>query len=89
LLLEGVHLDLVDCGRNLVERHDIHQAVRMEVADADGAHFPGTVGVFHCAPGTMDVAERLVDQVEVQIVELQPMQRLLDGLLRALVAGVL
>jgi hypothetical protein len=89
LLQEGVDLHLVDRRRHLVEHHDVHQAVRVEVADADGAQLARLVGLFHRAPGSMHVAVRLVDQVQVQVVQLQAAQRLVDGLACALVAGVL
>jgi hypothetical protein len=62
-------------GGTVVEHHDVHQAVRVEVADTDGAQLAGLVGPFHGAPGTMHVAVRLVDQVQVQVVQLQAAQR--------------
>ena len=37
----------------------------------------------------MHVAERLVNQIQVEVFELQAAQRFVNGLLRALVAGVL
>jgi hypothetical protein len=89
LLMKGVYLHLVNRRRHVVEHLDVHQAVRLEVADADGAQLAGLVGRFHRTPGAVHVAIGLVDQEQVQMVELQAAQRLVDGLADALEAGVL
>jgi hypothetical protein len=47
------------------------------------------MGVLHGAPRAMDIPERLVNQVQIQIVQLQPLQRLIDGLLCSIETGVL
>ena len=77
LLVERVHFDLVDGGRDVVEGDDVHQAVVLEIAHAYGA------------PGAVHVAEWLVDEEQVQIIERQAPQRLRDGLACALVARIL
>jgi hypothetical protein len=86
---EGIDLDLVDRRLDLVEGHDVHQAVGLEVAEADSAQLAVAVSLFHRAPGAVHVAEGLVDQVEVEVVQLQALQRLVDRLLGAFVARVL
>jgi hypothetical protein len=60
-----------------------------EIADADGAQTAGAVGILHGAPRAVYVTVRLVNQVQVEIVELQAAQRLLDCPACSLVAGVL
>jgi hypothetical protein len=84
-----VDLDLIDRWRHLVVQHEIEQPVRIEIADADGAYAPGLVQFLHRAPGTVDVAIRLVDQPEIEIVELQLVERALERRLGAFVAGIL
>ena len=87
--MEGIDLDLVDGRGNFVERDQVHQPVRREIGDADSAQLAGLVRVLHRAPGTVDVAEGLVDQVQVEVIHLQALQRLVDCLRRLVVAGVL
>jgi hypothetical protein len=53
------------------------------------SHLARYVGLLHSTPGAMYVTEGLVNQVKVQVVELQPLQRSVDGLLRAFVPCVL
>jgi len=73
-----IDFDLVDRRRNLIECHQIEQTVGVEIADADCAQLAATVSLLHRAPRTVHIAERLVDQVQIEIVELQPLQRLVD-----------
>jgi hypothetical protein len=47
----------------------IDQAVRVEVADTDGTDQSVAVQLLHDSPGTVVVAERLVDQVQVEVVQ--------------------
>ncbi len=89
LLMKGVDLDLVDRRSDLVVEHEVHDAVRIEVADAEGTDAAGAVQLLHRPPGAVDVSVGLVDQVEVQIVELQLVHRALERGLCALIAGVL
>ena len=89
LLLERVHLHLVHSRRDVVEGLDVHQPIRMKVADPNGAQLACAVRVFHGAPGAVDISKGLVNQVQVQVVQLQACQRLVDGLLGALVTRVL
>ena len=87
--MEGVYLDLVHRGRDLVVQHEVHDAVGIEVADADRADFPCPVQFLHGPPGAVNVAIGLVDQVEVEIVELKLVQRTLERCLSAIVTRVL
>ena len=74
LLVEGVNFNLVYCGDNAVEGDKVGQSVRMEVTDANGANFACLLQFFHGTPGTMDITVRLVNQVQVNVVKLQPVQ---------------
>src|SRR5690606_2144170 len=69
--------------------NEVHQTIRHEVADPDGLDFAFTVQLFHRAPGAVVIAEWLVDQVEVEIVELQLLQGLCKGKLGTLAASIL
>jgi hypothetical protein len=51
-------------------------------------HFPGAVSLLHRAT-SLDVTVRLVNQVQVEIVELQATQGIVDRLACALVTSVL
>ena len=50
---------------------------------------PSAVQLLHRSPRAVDVAVGLVDQVQVEVVESQPLQRPLERCLGALVAGIL
>lgn len=50
LLMEGIDLDLIDRRLDLVKGHDVHQPIRLEVAEADGAQLGRFIGLFHGAP---------------------------------------
>ena len=63
--------------------------IGVEVSCAYGADNALLVELLHGAPRAEDVAERLMDQVEVEIIELQAFERLGESPLRALVPGVL
>ncbi len=78
LLVERVGFDLVDRRGDVVVDDQVHHAVGVEVADADGADPALPVERLHVPPGAVDVAVRLVDQVEVQVVQSQPLQRPLE-----------
>jgi len=80
LLLEGVHFDLVDRGRDLVMDHQVHEAVGLKVGDADGPDFALLIQLFHGAPFAINIAEGLMDEVEVEVIELQPFQGIFEGL---------
>ncbi len=71
--------------RRPIVGEDVHQAVRLKIADADVTQLSGAMSVLHGAPGPVDVAKGLMDQVQVDVVELQPPQRFVDGQLGALV----
>lgn len=84
-----MRLDLIDGGEHLVMKDQVHQPVRLEIAHPDGPDGPFAVKLLHRPPRTVDVAERLMDQVEVEIIELQAFERLGESPLRALVPGIL
>ena len=71
-----MRLDLIDGGDHLVMKDQVHQPVRLEIAHPDGPDGPFAVKLLHRPPRTVDVAERLMDQVEVEIIELQAFERL-------------
>ncbi|MOA21004.1 hypothetical protein D3C78_1414800 [compost metagenome] len=89
LVMERVDFDLIDGGNDLVVKHEIQQAVGIEVADADRADATGLIQLFHRTPSAIDITKRLVDEPEVQIVELQLVQGTFESGLRALVCRVL
>ena len=75
LLMERVGLHLVDHRRDLIERGKIRQTHRVNVAHADGAHLAFLVQLLQCAPGTVHIGERLMEQHQIQIIQSQPPQR--------------
>ena len=62
--------------------------VGVEIRDADGAEFSFLIRLFQCAVCTVSVAERLVQEHQVDIVRLQFTQALVDGSLCLFVAVV-
>ena len=67
LLMERMRLDLVHRRHNLVMNDEIHDPIRWEVADADGADHAFLNQLLHCPPRAVDIAIRLVNEVEIEI----------------------
>jgi hypothetical protein len=86
-LEERMGLDLVDRRGDLVVLDEVDEPVGVEVGDADCLDQAVAVEVLHGAPGAVAVAERLVDQVQVEMVQAQPPQRPIEGALDGLLAG--
>ena len=74
LLVEGVNFNLVHRRGHVVKGDKVGQSVWMEVADANGANFACLLQFFHGTPGSMDIAVRLMNQVQVNVIQLQPIQ---------------
>ena len=68
LLAENVHFQLIDGRFDENVLRQVDKPVGAEVAHADGADLPGREGRFHRAVRTVIVAERLVDQQQVDII---------------------
>ena len=79
LLAEHVRLQLVH-GRLYfgVFRH-IHEAVGIEVREADGTYLSVPHGFLHSPPRARIVAERLVDKQQVDVVGAQLAERFIDA----------
>jgi hypothetical protein len=73
-LEERMGLDLVDRRGDLVVVDQVDQPVGVEVRHPDRLDQTLTVEVLHRPPGAVDVAEGLVDQVQVEVVQAQPLQ---------------
>src|SRR6185369_9713073 len=89
LLTERMRFYLVDCRCHLVVNDEIHDPVRLEIADADRTDFAFPTQLFHGPPGTVDIAVRLMDQIQIQIIQLQPGQRFIERLPGSFVARIL
>ena len=74
LLVEGVNFNLVHRRGHVVKGDKVGQSVWMEVADANGANFACLLQFFHGTPGSMDIAVRLMNQIKVNVIKLQPIQ---------------
>ncbi len=88
-LEERVRLDLVDRRSHLVVLDEIDEAVGVEVRDTDRPREAVGVDLLNRSPEAVIVAERLVDQVEVDVVETEALEGRLKGGLRVGLAGVL
>ena len=86
LLVQGVGFHLVYHGANLHELAQVHQTVGEEVGDPNGPDLPSLVGLFHGPPGAIVVVEGLVDEQQVNVVGVQPLQCLFHSI-RLLVEG--
>jgi hypothetical protein len=84
-----VALDLVDGGCDLVVFDQVDEPVAIEVCDTDRADQTFALQVLHRAPRAVVVAERLVDQIQVDVVEAEPLQRSLEAAPCLHLAGVL
>ena len=89
LLEEGMDLDLVDGGDDVHRLAEVEQAGGVEVADADGPHLAGAAGFLHGAVSAHIVARRLMDQVEVKVVEAEVLQGAVQRRFGGLITGVL
>ncbi|CAI2540320.1 Uncharacterised protein [Serratia ficaria] len=89
LLVEGVNFNLVYRRDHFIECDKVSQSVRMEIADANGANFACLLQFFHCTPCPMDIAVRLVNQVQVNVIKLQPIQGAFELCFSAFVIGIL
>lgn len=88
LRVERVRLDLIHRGHHCGIRDEVHHAVRREIADADRLCTPFPVEVLHRPPRAVHVSDRLVDQIEVDVVDLETPQRTLERLDGAFAPGV-
>ena len=88
-LEEGMRLDLVDRRRDLVVLTQIDEPVGIEVRDTDGACEPLLVQLLHRPPRAVVVAERLVDQIQVEVVNPELLKRSLERTSRLLLALML
>ena len=88
-LEERVRLDLVDRRGHVVVLDEIDEPVGVEVGDTDRPGEAVGVELLHRPPEAVVVAERLVDQVEVDVVEAEPLEGPLEGGLGVGLAGVL
>ena len=86
---EGMQLHLVDHRGDPGIQAQVGQPVRVEVAHADGPDLSSLVQLLHGPPGSVVVVHRLVDQVQVQIVQAQLLHRSLEGSPSALIPGIL
>lgn len=78
LLVEHVGLDLIDHRSDLHVCSEVYEMVGVEVADADGADFTLAVGIFESAVCAIAVAERLMEQHEVDIIRAQAAEAFVD-----------
>ena len=79
---------LIDRRNDFHVAGDVDEMVGIEIRDADGAEFPFLVRFFQCAVCAITVAERLVQEHQVDVVRLQLTQALVDGSLCLFVAVV-
>ena len=89
LLVEGVYFNLVYRRGHFVEGDKVGQSVRMEIAYANGANFACLLQFFHSTPCPMDITVRLVNQIEVDVIKLQPVQGAFELCFSAFVIGIL
>ena len=68
--------------------HQVHDAVGVEIADPNGPHAALRVKLLHRAPGAINITVGLMDQVEVEVIQLEPAEGVLEGGFRRFVASV-
>jgi hypothetical protein len=88
-LEERMRLDLVDRRRDVVVLDEVDEPVGVEVGDPDGVDQAIAVEVLHRPPGAVVVADGLVDEVHVEVVQAKALQGLLEFALGGVLAGVL
>ena len=75
-------------GSLLAELRQIHKAVRIKIAYADGTDLSGPVRFFHGPVSAVVIVERLVDEQQIQIIRTQLAQGFVNGRLRLLIPAV-
>ena len=88
-LIENMGLDLVDRRCDVVVGDEIDEPVGMKIRHPDGAGPALTIQFLHRPPRSVVVAERLMDEIEIDVVQAQSVQRPLECGLGRVVAGVL
>lgn len=83
-----MRFNLVDGGLDLGKVLKVEVAVGAEVGNADGTELAGLVEPLHRAVRAVVIAERLVDEQQVEIVGLQLAHRLFDGRLGLFITRV-
>ena len=68
--------------------HQVHQSVGLEVADPDGLRPAFPVQLFHGSPSAIHVPKGLVNKVQIELLQLQPLQRSVKRLPGAFVSGI-
>ena len=89
LLAEWVQFDLVYSGNYFMRQNQIGKPVRHKIADTDCPDFPGMVQFLHSTPAAVVIAVRHVDQIKVQILGPQILERFFKGAHRAVIPCVL
>ena len=78
-LVKRVRFNLINGRNDAVVQHQIHYTVGVEVGNTDGADFTRLYCRLHCPPRAMHIAIRLVDQIQIQIIQAEFLQRSVDG----------
>ena len=71
LVEEGVDLHLVHGWFYLHGLAEVQQPGGVEIADTNGPELSVPVCLFHSPPGTQVISHRLVDQIQVQVIQTQ------------------
>ena len=88
LLEEHIALHLIDGGGHVLEGDEVGQPVRVEAAHPDGPDLSLPAQLGHGPPGPVVVAQGLVDQVQIQVVQAQPVHGGLEPPLGPLTACI-
>lgn len=83
LLAERIHFNLIDRRANALVERKVRDAVGLEVAHADRPQVARFIKPLHRAPCAINVAIRLMDQVQVDRVRSEQLERAPDGALGA------
>ena len=88
LLVEDMCLDLVDCRNNLHVAGNVNEVVGIEIAYPDSTEFTFLICFLQSPVCTVTVAERLVQEHQIDVVRLQLAQALINREFRFLVTIV-
>ena len=89
LLEEWVDLDLIHHRLDLLVHAQIHQPLWRKVAHPDGPDDSLLIQALHSPPCAIVVTKRLMDQIEIDVIQAQLLQRAVKGFECAIVACVL
>jgi len=86
LLLEWVDFNLIYRRHYFVVNHQVHDSVWLKIGDPDCPDLSLLIQLFHRPPFAIHITKRLMDEIQIKIIQLQSFQRPIKGFPRTFIA---